>query len=189
MTRRPMVVSGARELGVPASPSGHSGSAPSPKGLGHSESVPNAALEVLQGLSFSLSVGGLDETDPAKLQARIDDGIQMLLAPWERDARRYQRLRGIGAAPGGTLHLRDGNVLVSTNLDAWIDSYIERGIPPAPAHAVEYKPPYAPAPEQGAALNYVADMTYCGVDAEWHFKSGYDPQVVLDAIAKARGAQ
>jgi hypothetical protein len=33
-----------------------------------------------------------------------------------------------------------------------------------------------------AALNYVADMTYCGTDAEWHFKPGYDPQGVLDAI-------
>lgn len=35
------------------------------------------------------------------------------------------------------------------------------------------------------ALNYVADMTWCGTDAEWHFKSGYDPQVVLDALAAA----
>jgi hypothetical protein len=43
-------------------------------------------------------------------------------------------------------------------------------------------------PEQHAALNYVADMTYCGADAEWHFKPGYNPQVVLDAIAKAIGA-
>ena len=34
-----------------------------------------------------------------------------------------------------------------------------------------------------AALNYVADMTYCGADAEWHFKPGYDPQAVLDALA------
>jgi hypothetical protein len=33
-----------------------------------------------------------------------------------------------------------------------------------------------------AALNYVADMTYCGTDAEWHFKPGYDPQKVLDAL-------
>lgn len=38
-----------------------------------------------------------------------------------------------------------------------------------------------------AALNYVADMTYCGADGEWRFKPGYDPQVVLDAIAKAGG--
>ncbi len=36
-----------------------------------------------------------------------------------------------------------------------------------------------------ATLNYVADMTYCGADAEWHFKPGYDPQCVLDALAKA----
>lgn len=34
-----------------------------------------------------------------------------------------------------------------------------------------------------AALNHVADMTYCGADAEWHFKAGYDPQAVLDALA------
>jgi len=33
-----------------------------------------------------------------------------------------------------------------------------------------------------AALNYVADMTYCGADAEWHFKAGYDPLRVLDAL-------
>jgi hypothetical protein len=37
-----------------------------------------------------------------------------------------------------------------------------------------------------AALNYVADMTYCGADAEWHFKPGYDPQAVLDALAPER---
>lgn len=43
----------------------------------------------------------------------------------------------------------------------------------------------AAAPDQNAALNYVADMTCIGVDGEWHFKPGYDPQVVLDAIAKA----
>ena len=36
--------------------------------------------------------------------------------------------------------------------------------------------------EMRSALNYVADNTYCGTDAEWHFKPGYDPQVVLDAI-------
>ena len=35
------------------------------------------------------------------------------------------------------------------------------------------------------ALNYVADMTYCGADAEWHFKPGYDPQHVLDALETA----
>jgi hypothetical protein len=35
------------------------------------------------------------------------------------------------------------------------------------------------------ALNYVADMTYCGHDGEWHFKPGYDPQTVLDALAAA----
>jgi len=43
-------------------------------------------------------------------------------------------------------------------------------------------------PEQHAALNYVADMTYCGADAKWHFKPGYNPQVVLVALAKALGA-
>jgi hypothetical protein len=32
-------------------------------------------------------------------------------------------------------------------------------------------------------LNYVADMTYCGADAEWHFKPGYNPQRVLDALS------
>ena len=35
------------------------------------------------------------------------------------------------------------------------------------------------------ALKYVAYQTYCGPDAEWHFKPGYDPQHVLNAIAKA----
>lgn len=43
----------------------------------------------------------------------------------------------------------------------------------------------AAAPDQHSALNYVADMTCIGVDGEWHFKPGYDPQVVLDAIATA----
>jgi hypothetical protein len=45
----------------------------------------------------------------------------------------------------------------------------------------------AAAPTQNDALNYVADMTYCGSDCEWHFKPGYDPQVVLDALAQALG--
>jgi hypothetical protein len=44
--------------------------------------------------------------------------------------------------------------------------------------------PRAGIPEQGAALNYVADMTCIGTDCEWHFKPGYDPQVVLDALAQ-----
>ncbi len=34
-------------------------------------------------------------------------------------------------------------------------------------------------------LNHVADMTHIGLDCECHFKSGYDPQIVLDAIAEA----
>jgi hypothetical protein len=33
------------------------------------------------------------------------------------------------------------------------------------------------------ALNYVCERTH----SEWHFKPGYDPQRVLDAIAKVRG--
>lgn len=45
----------------------------------------------------------------------------------------------------------------------------------------------AASPDQNTALNYVADMTYCGADGEWHFKMGYDPQRVLDALAKACG--
>lgn len=32
------------------------------------------------------------------------------------------------------------------------------------------------------ALKYVADMTHIGTDGEWHFKRGYDPQRVLDAL-------
>jgi hypothetical protein len=36
--------------------------------------------------------------------------------------------------------------------------------------------------EAARVLNYVADMTYCGADAEWHFKPGYDPQRVLDVL-------
>jgi hypothetical protein len=38
-----------------------------------------------------------------------------------------------------------------------------------------------------AALDYVCERTCIGTDAEWHFKPGYDPQRVIDAIAKARG--
>lgn len=36
-------------------------------------------------------------------------------------------------------------------------------------------------------LNYVANNTYCGADAEWHFKGGYNPQVVLDACNATAG--
>lgn len=36
--------------------------------------------------------------------------------------------------------------------------------------------------ESKDVLNYVADMTYCGADAKWHFKDAYDPQRVLDAL-------
>ena len=32
-------------------------------------------------------------------------------------------------------------------------------------------------------LCYVADMTYCGAEGEWHFKKGYNPQTVLNEIA------
>jgi len=39
------------------------------------------------------------------------------------------------------------------------------------------------------ALNYVADMTCIGTDCEWHFKSGYDPQVVLDALSAASASE
>lgn len=39
------------------------------------------------------------------------------------------------------------------------------------------------------ALNYVADMTCIGANAEWHFKVGYDPQRILDAISTAESAQ
>ena len=34
-----------------------------------------------------------------------------------------------------------------------------------------------------AALNYVANNTYCGHDAEWHLKKGYDPQAILNALS------
>jgi hypothetical protein len=37
------------------------------------------------------------------------------------------------------------------------------------------------------ALDYAHEHTCIGADAEWHFKPGYDPQRVLDAIAKVRG--
>lgn len=40
-------------------------------------------------------------------------------------------------------------------------------------------------PNHSDVLNYVADMTFCGKDGEWHFKPGYDPQRVLDAIQQS----
>ena len=39
----------------------------------------------------------------------------------ERDARRYRRLRVLGAAPGGSKQLDQGTVLRFTNLDAFVD--------------------------------------------------------------------
>lgn len=40
--------------------------------------------------------------------------------------------------------------------------------------------------EAERALDYVCERTYCGRDAEWHFKPGYDPQIVIDALARIR---
>jgi len=38
-----------------------------------------------------------------------------------------------------------------------------------------------------SALDYVYERTFCGIDGEWHFKPGYDPQRVIDALAGKEG--
>jgi hypothetical protein len=43
-----------------------------------------------------------------------------------RDARRYWRLRVLGAAPFGSHHLADGTVIRFTGLDAFLDEDIAR---------------------------------------------------------------
>jgi hypothetical protein len=40
-----------------------------------------------------------------------------------------------------------------------------------------------------AALNYVADMTCIDRNGDWGFKREYDPQIVLDALARVEGRQ
>lgn len=44
----------------------------------------------------------------------------------EQDARRYRRLRVLGAAPFGSPQLVNGTVMRFTNLDAFIDADIAR---------------------------------------------------------------
>jgi hypothetical protein len=92
---------------------------------------------------MSLGVGGYNDIgdapfDPDKFDRKIRDGIDLLNAPLVEAWRRYLKLRSIGAAPNGTLHLKEGRVLVATNLDKWLDEYVEKGLPPAPSHAVEF---------------------------------------------------
>lgn len=102
------------------------------------------ADDVLRGLASYLGVGGYDpKLTPAQLDKIVRGGIDTAAKPLEIGWRRYNKLRSIGAAPNGTLHLERGLVMVATNLDAWLDRYIETGLPPAPAHAVEFATPPA----------------------------------------------
>ena len=36
-------------------------------------------------------------------------------------------------------------------------------------------------------LDYVYERTYCARDGEWHFKPPYDPQRVIDILARIKG--
>lgn len=103
-----------------------------------------ALEDVLRGLASYLGCGGYnaETVDPDVFGRKIRDGIDMLTAPLERDARRYRRLRSLGAAPGGSLHLENGTLLVTTNLDVWLDDCLRDGRAPAPSHAVTYSERY-----------------------------------------------
>lgn len=110
-------------------------------------SIPDAeytAEDALRSLAFYVGYGGYNSpsVDPILFEQKVRDGIDLLVKPWVKDAQRYRKLRSTGAAPGGTLHLRDGLVMVSTNLDNWLDDYLARNIRPAPSDAVEYSKRY-----------------------------------------------
>lgn len=106
------------------------------------------AEEVLRGLASYLGVGGFnaETVDADVFDRKIRDGIEILTAPLRQGWQRYLKLRSIGAAPNGTLHLQKGLVMVATNLDAWVDEYLEKGRPPAPSHAVEFTAARLPQP-------------------------------------------
>lgn len=100
------------------------------------------AEDALRELAAYVGAGGYnaETVDPEVFLAKVKWGIDHLTQADEnaRDAGRYRRLRNVGAAPGGTLHLENSTILVTTNLDQWLDDFNARGISPAPSHAVEF---------------------------------------------------
>ena len=122
------------------------------------------AEDVLRDLAMSLGVGGYNDIgdapfDPEKFDRKIRDGIDILQAPLVEAWRRYLKLRSIGAAPNGTLHLQKGLVMVATNLDRWLDEYITTGLPPARSHAVELKG-FGSSPEEAVADAVASDKSF-----------------------------
>ncbi len=111
-------------------------------GVGENEGETHTeALErVLRDVASYLGVGGYNApaVDPDTFYRKIIDGIALTTDPLAKDAARYRKLRTVGAAPGGTLHLEEGLVFVASNLDAWLDYCLENGRPPAPSHAIEF---------------------------------------------------
>jgi hypothetical protein len=69
--------------------------------------------------------GEIDDLAPSgdwdQLAARVTAPQRHDRACDDRDARRYRRLRVLGAAPSTSRQLKQGTVLITTNLDAFID--------------------------------------------------------------------
>lgn len=101
----------------------------------------------LRDLAAYVGAGGYNAgtVDPAVFFDKIKWGIDHLTNrdDIQRDAARYRKLREVGAAPGGSLHLERGNVLVTTNLDTYLDDFFARGVRPAPSEAVEFGERYS----------------------------------------------
>jgi hypothetical protein len=102
--------------------------------------VSPSAEDVLRDLASYVGAGGhnAETVNPATFYDKIKWGIDHLTGALETDAQRYRKLRSIGAAPGGSMHLEDGLVMVATNLDNWLDDFLAPTIKPSPSHAVEY---------------------------------------------------
>lgn len=115
--------------GVPASPSGHSGFAPSPDGLGHSESVPNAARLLWQdGCSDYPDLVFVTETGDIGMKADFGRAQVRSVGQWCYLATEVERLSaGYAAFPRDVAavlsHMDGEGVLSATTIAS------ETGIP------------------------------------------------------------
>jgi hypothetical protein len=143
------------------------------------------AEDVLRELASYVGAGGYnaETVDPAVFAEKIRWGVDHIVGVESKDARRYRKLRSLGVAPGGTRHLEDGLVLVATNLDQWVDDYLERGIAPAPSEAVEYGARYCSsqaalvsALEEIAKIEarYRSQMKFCDIEPLPYFREFTD---------------
>jgi hypothetical protein len=107
-----------------------------------------------------------------RMDARLDDpgGLDVLLTTSSGDTQRDHQTRRVTSMTNEEVRSRNAALIEAIKAD------MER-----------VKRLHGAAPEMRDALNYVADMTYVGADGEWHFKRGYDPQLVLNAVASAGG--